>query len=73
MGLRVGSVCGPCDGQGHPRESEIETSAVEARLREVGAAIVAPERRTPAYLNSYVPEEIANWARIIKDSRVERK
>jgi tripartite-type tricarboxylate transporter receptor subunit TctC len=36
----------------------------------VGAAIVAPEHRTPAYLNKYVPEEIANWARIIKDSGV---
>ena len=32
--------------------------------------IVAPERRTPAYLNKYVPEEIASWARIIKDSGV---
>jgi len=50
--------------------SALETPAVESRLREVGAAIVAPERRTPAYLNRYVPEEIASWARIIKDSGV---
>lgn len=50
--------------------SALETPAVESRLREVGAAIVAPERRTPAYLNKYVPEEIASWARIIKDSGV---
>jgi len=49
----------------------LETPAVESRLREVGAAIVAPERRTPAYLKTYVPEEIASWARIIKDSGVE--
>jgi tripartite-type tricarboxylate transporter receptor subunit TctC len=50
--------------------SALETPVVEARLREVGAAIVAPERRTPAYLNKYVPEEIASWARIIRDSGV---
>jgi tripartite-type tricarboxylate transporter receptor subunit TctC len=50
--------------------SALETPIVESRLREVGAAIVAPERRTPAYLNKYVPEEIASWARIIKDSGV---
>lgn len=50
--------------------SALETPVVEARLREVGASIVAPERRTPAYLNKYVPEEIASWARIIKDSGV---
>jgi tripartite-type tricarboxylate transporter receptor subunit TctC len=48
----------------------LETPAVEARLRDVGAAIVASERRTPAYLKTYVSEEIANWARIIKDSGV---
>jgi tripartite-type tricarboxylate transporter receptor subunit TctC len=51
--------------------SALDTPALESRLREVGAAIVAPERRTPAYLKKYVPEEIANWARIIKDSGVE--
>jgi tripartite-type tricarboxylate transporter receptor subunit TctC len=51
----------------------LETPAIETRLREVGAAIVAPERRTPAYLKKFVPEEIANWARIIKDSGVEPK
>ena len=50
--------------------SALETPIVESRLREVGAAIVAPERRTPAYLNKYVPEEIAGWARIIRESGV---
>jgi tripartite-type tricarboxylate transporter receptor subunit TctC len=53
--------------------SALETPAIVARLREVGAAVVAPERRTPAYLKKYVPEEIANWARIIKESGVEPK
>ena len=51
----------------------LETPSLEARLREIGATIVAPERRTPAYLKKYVAEEITNWARIIKESGVERK
>jgi tripartite-type tricarboxylate transporter receptor subunit TctC len=46
---------------------------VESRLREVGAAVVAPERRTPAYLKKYVPEEIASWAKIIKEAGVAPK
>ena len=34
----------------------------------VGAAVVAPERRTPASLKKFVSDEIASWAKIIKDS-----
>lgn len=50
--------------------SALETPDVESRLRDVGAAVVAPERRTPAYLKKYLPEEISNWAKIIKESGV---
>jgi tripartite-type tricarboxylate transporter receptor subunit TctC len=50
--------------------SALETPEVVSRLREGGAAVVAPERRTPAYLKKYLPEEIANWAKIIKESGV---
>jgi tripartite-type tricarboxylate transporter receptor subunit TctC len=46
----------------------LETPAIAQRMREIGAAVVAPERRTPAYLKTFVPEEIASWAKIIKDS-----
>ena len=53
--------------------SALETPDVGSRLREVGAAVVAPERRTPAYLKKYVSEEIASWAKIIKDSGVAPK
>jgi tripartite-type tricarboxylate transporter receptor subunit TctC len=53
--------------------SALETPDVVSRLREVGAAVVAPERRTPAYLKKYVSEEIASWAKIIKDSGVAPK
>jgi tripartite-type tricarboxylate transporter receptor subunit TctC len=48
----------------------LEMPAVASRLRDVGAAIVAPERRTPAYLKTYIPEEIASWAKVIKESGV---
>ncbi|MBX9826641.1 MAG: tripartite tricarboxylate transporter substrate binding protein [Xanthobacteraceae bacterium] len=48
--------------------SALETPAVQSRLREVGAAVVAPQRRTPAYLKKFIPEEISSWGRIIKQS-----
>jgi tripartite-type tricarboxylate transporter receptor subunit TctC len=51
----------------------LEAPAVASRLRDVGVAIVAPERRTPAYLKKFIPEEIASWGKIIKDSGVEPK
>ncbi len=51
----------------------LETPAVAARLRDVGATIVAPERRTPAYVKKFIPEEIAAWGKIIKESGVQPK
>jgi tripartite-type tricarboxylate transporter receptor subunit TctC len=44
----------------------METPAVQARLREVGATIVAPERRSPEYLKEFVESEIKKWARPIE-------
>ena len=46
----------------------LETPAIEAKLREAGAAVVAPERRTPAYLKKFVPEEIAGWGKVIREN-----
>jgi tripartite-type tricarboxylate transporter receptor subunit TctC len=51
----------------------LESPAVASRLRDVGAAIVSPERRTPAYLKKYVLEEIDTWGKIIKESGVAPK
>ncbi len=48
----------------------METPAVKDRLQAIGAQIVAPDRRTPAYLGKFVPEEIAKWAVPIKASGV---
>jgi tripartite-type tricarboxylate transporter receptor subunit TctC len=48
----------------------LDTPLVQDRMRQIGGVIVAPERRTPAYLKKYVAQEVATWAQIIKDSGV---
>ena len=42
--------------------------AVQERLRELGAEVVAPERRSPEYLQRFVEGEIKKWAETIKAS-----
>ena len=42
--------------------------AVQERLRELGAEVVAPERRSPEYLQQFVESEIKKWAETIKAS-----
>ena len=44
----------------------METPTVQERLREVGTTIVAPERRSPDYLQKFVASEIAKNAAPIK-------
>jgi len=44
----------------------VDTPAVQARLREIGATVVAPERRSPAYLANFIESEIRKWAEPIK-------
>jgi tripartite-type tricarboxylate transporter receptor subunit TctC len=44
----------------------METPALQAQMRKVGADLVAPERRSPAYLKSFVASEIEKWAGPIK-------
>lgn len=44
----------------------MDTPAIKARLLEIGVIGVAPERRSPEYLASYVAEEIARWEGPIK-------
>jgi tripartite-type tricarboxylate transporter receptor subunit TctC len=51
----------------------LETPAVQAKLRDAGAAIVTPERRTPAYVKKFIPEEIESWGKIIKERGIEVK
>ena len=39
----------------------METPAVKEKLAGLGAMIVAPDRRSPAYLQKFVKDEIAKW------------
>lgn len=48
----------------------MNSPAVKERLEKLGAQVVAPDRRTPAYLAKFVPDEIAKWAVPIKASGV---
>jgi tripartite-type tricarboxylate transporter receptor subunit TctC len=46
----------------------MDTPSLQARMREIGAELVAPERRTPDYLRTFVAGEIAKWAAPIKQT-----
>ncbi|HEY6258019.1 MAG TPA: tripartite tricarboxylate transporter substrate-binding protein [Xanthobacteraceae bacterium] len=46
----------------------MNTPAVQERLRDIGATIVAPERRSSEYLAKFVASEIEKWAGPIKAS-----
>jgi tripartite-type tricarboxylate transporter receptor subunit TctC len=48
----------------------ITTPAVVARLKEIGVDIVAPERRSPEYLQKFVESQIEKWAAPIKAAGV---
>jgi tripartite-type tricarboxylate transporter receptor subunit TctC len=48
----------------------VNTPAVQERLKEIGADLVAPERRSPEYLGKFVASEITRWAAPIKASGV---
>src|SRR4029453_5700149 len=48
----------------------MDRPAVQERLRALGAEVVAPERRSAAYLQGFVEREIKKWAAIIKASGV---
>lgn len=48
----------------------ITTPGVVARLKEIGVDVVAPERRSPEYLQQFVESQIKKWAEAIKASGV---
>jgi tripartite-type tricarboxylate transporter receptor subunit TctC len=49
----------------------LDTPLVQQRLFENGATVVAPERRSPQYLQKFVESEIAKWAAAIKAAGVQ--
>ena len=50
----------------------LDTPAVQELLAKHGVAAVAPERRSPAYLAKFIPEEIARWAGPIKAAGIQQ-
>ena len=46
----------------------LDTPVVQARLHDNGASVVAPERRSPEYLQKFVTSEIAKFAASIRAS-----
>ncbi|MFZ0125538.1 MAG: tripartite tricarboxylate transporter substrate-binding protein, partial [Xanthobacteraceae bacterium] len=48
----------------------MSTPTVGSRMQELGVDLVAPERRSPEYLQKFVESEIAKWAAPIKAAGV---
>src|SRR5262245_37640717 len=46
----------------------LETASVQERLKELGATVVEPARRSPDYLQTFVVGEIGKWAAAIRAS-----
>jgi tripartite-type tricarboxylate transporter receptor subunit TctC len=44
----------------------METPSVRARMKEIGADVVTPERRSPEYVQKFVEAEIEKWAASIR-------
>jgi hypothetical protein len=39
---------------------------VQKRAHDIGASLVAPDRRSPEYFATFVREEIEKWAKTIR-------
>jgi tripartite-type tricarboxylate transporter receptor subunit TctC len=48
----------------------MDTPSVQERMKQIGADLVAPERRSREYLQKFVESEIEKWAAPIKASGV---
>ena len=48
----------------------MNTPSVQQRLKELGVTVVAPERRSPEYLQEFVESEIEKWAPTIRKANV---
>jgi tripartite-type tricarboxylate transporter receptor subunit TctC len=44
----------------------MNTPSLQERAKQIGADLVAPERRSPEYLQKFVESEIKTWAAVIK-------
>jgi hypothetical protein len=48
----------------------MDSVPVQEKLQQIGASVVAPDRRSPDYLRDFVAREIARWAAPIRASGV---
>jgi len=44
----------------------IERPDIQKRMGELGLTILPPEQRTPEYLASFLPTDIARWGKVIR-------
>jgi hypothetical protein len=44
--------------------------ATGERLKEFGSILVAPERKSPEYLQKFIQSEIEKWAALIKAANI---
>jgi tripartite-type tricarboxylate transporter receptor subunit TctC len=44
----------------------LDMPSVRERLKELGAIVVPPERRSPEYLQTFVENEIETWRAVVK-------
>ena len=51
--------------------SAMDSPSVQNRLRDIGVDLVAPERRSPAYLQQFVKREIEKWATVIRAANIQ--
>ena len=49
----------------------IERPDVKKRMAEFGLTILPAEQRTPEYLASFLPKDIARWGKVIRDAGLE--
>ena len=48
----------------------MNSPATQEQMKKIGADLVAPDRRSPEYLQGFFASEIARWAKTIKASGV---
>jgi hypothetical protein len=48
----------------------METPSVQTKLKDIGADIVSPDRRSSDYLQAFLKVEIDKWAGAIKAANI---
>jgi len=48
----------------------LDDPTIRERLAELGLEIVPPARRTPEYLAQFLPQEIARWAKVVREAGI---